>query len=138
MIRINKLFNCQLILVILFCGSCNTNISTKQKLIAGSDYKLWQEIKDTTRHKGSSITYWYFDKKGKSRLYIKYKNASKIVRLDLGDIVLNEYWNLAEGGKVDIGGKIYKIDVLNDTCFSFRDTTKSQETKLVYKNDKIL
>ena len=86
--KVNNIFNYQLALCVLFTVACNSDVSIKKNLISGSDYKLWQEVKDAKKSKGSSIIYWYFDREGKFKLYVKYKNANKIVNLDLGDVVL--------------------------------------------------
>ncbi len=132
---INKLLSWRLIVVMLW-AACNVGVSSTESFIAGTDYKLWRQVKDSTYHKGLTTYYWYFDKKGKWQVYVKYKNDNKIVKPNLGDVVLIEKWSI-NNGSVIIGGKSYKIMMLNDTCFSFKDSSKNTTINLQYKNDKL-
>ena len=116
--------------------ACTNDIATKQKQISGSNYKLWQEIKNPSRT-GPSIFYWYFDNLGKCTLFVKYRNRTKIEKFNTGDVILIEKWKFVNKDKINIGGEIFNVDSLNDTHLLLRDTAGHQEIKLVYKGDKI-
>lgn len=124
------------ILLICFYVSCDTKHS-KKKLIAGSDYKLWLETPDSSKHRGLTKRYWYFDNKGKTEPYVKYYRDSVFSKPNLGDIVLINTWSLKDDSHVIIHGKTYVIDSLSDNTFSFKDTAMNTLTKLIYKGDRL-
>jgi hypothetical protein len=63
------------------------------------------------------------------------KNQNEIVPLEMGDVLLIEKWKTVARDSVSIGGRNYKIDLLNDTNFAF--SNREDLTVLVYKNDKL-
>ena|GEM_PF-3613848 len=89
------------------------------------------------REKSSASFYWYFNKQNKFDIYIKYKNRNIIEKPDAGDIELIETWSMVSPTKVSIGGKVYKIRLLNDSCFFLKDTALNQDIKLIYHGDKL-
>ena len=121
-------------LIIAFGLGCAVSSNDKE-LIAGSDYKLWQRVDPQSEERGTR-TYYFFDAKGNYKLFKKYKNQDKIVPYEMGDVLLIEEWKTLGRDSVSIGGMDYKIELLNDTAFSFSDSEK-QLTMLIYKNDKL-
>jgi len=135
--RRNSIVCCFFIIAAISCASCRDEIQSKRKLIADSNYRLWKEDQNFMREKSSASFYWYFNKQNKFDIYIKYKNRNIIEKPDAGDIELIETWSMVSPTKVSIGGKVYKIRLLNDSCFFLKDTALNQDIKLIYHGDKL-
>lgn len=123
-----------LIKLIIVLGFGCVISSNDKELIAGTDYKLWQIVDPLSEVRGTKI-YYFFDAEGNYKLYKKYKNQNKIVPFEMGDVLLIERWKSVGEDSISIGGRNYKIELLNDTSFSF--SNKGDLTMLVYKKDKL-
>ena len=84
--------------------SCNSDIS--QEILTNGNYKYWLIKKKGYKGKSQFIT--YFDKNGKSLLFIKYYNG-KFERYDSGDIQLINKWHRKDDKHIIWGGKDFEI-----------------------------
>ena len=107
-----------LLLMLVFFLSCNREKRTAN-LITGGEYKYWLVSKDANTN-WNPERFYYFDKNGKWLVFTKYIDGS-FEKYDGGDIILNETWNLINDSIINIGGKAYSIEVINEDKFIFSD-----------------
>jgi hypothetical protein len=121
--------------ITIIVSGCHNPESIKKNFISGSNHKLWQKTRDTSMQKGFSTFLYYFDREGRWKVYEKQASDQKIVKANFGDIQNLEKWHLIDTSHVNVNGNDYKIEVLNDSIFSYKNPLTGIKFRLIYKND---
>jgi hypothetical protein len=78
---------------------------------------------------------YYFDTEGRWKIYERQASDKKIVKADFGDIAMVEKWHFIDTSHINVNDNDYKIEVLNDSIFSYKNPQTGIKFRLVYKND---
>lgn len=111
----NKIVSLSILIygVILLFG-CDGKRASLERIISGTDYKLWQKQDTAAANRGTS-TYFYFNRKGDFQIYKSYRKSKVMEKADYGDVEFEKSWKLIGSDSINIGGEHFRINKINDS-----------------------